>query len=142
MSNQFDCSAMVMEIRKRGGMLMQEVSVCSQETGYAPPHGRMKNFARHGVRKIVSYSCEGKRFLTLTLDLGLDGFTIQTEHPFPKDEHVEFQLVLGHKSIYLKGLVVFSRSLSRRQMVSDIQFMDLSKNDQKLLKDYLCTMDL
>lgn len=121
---------------------MQGGSVYSRETGNAPLPGGDKNFSRHEVRKIVSYSCEGKRFLTLTRDLGLDGFTVQTEHPFPKDEHVEFQLVLGHKSIHPRGRVLFTRALSKGQMLSDIGFIDLAERDRKLLRNYLSTVDL
>jgi hypothetical protein len=102
----------------------------------------MKYFARHEVRKIVSYSCEGKRFLTLTLDLGLDGFTLQTEHPLSKDEHLEFQLVLGHRSIHSRGRVLFTRSLSKGKTLSDIGFIDLGEKDQELLRDYLSTVDM
>jgi len=51
---------------------------------------------RYLVHKIVSYTHGGKDFLTLTVDLGLGGMRINTHFPLPKDEFLNFRLVLGH----------------------------------------------
>ena len=98
---------------------------------------KTRDCPRHGVHKIVSYHQGDKRFLTLTLDLGLKGMRIETSHLFPRDEHLQIQLVLGRSSIHVRGRIIYSRLLSNRQIVTGIHFVEVSEKDRKLLQDCL-----
>jgi hypothetical protein len=79
--------------------------------------------------------------LTLTLDLGLGGMKIKTHHQYlPENECMDFTLVLGHKSIWPKGRIAYSRLLPDNQCVSGIEFMALSPDDYALLQRCLATL--
>jgi hypothetical protein len=109
------------------------------------PHGAdhpgPTNGLRYPVRKLVSYEYRGKRYLTLTLELGLDGMVIETNHGFPRDGHLTMQLILGKQSIAIKGRVVRSQLLSDMTILSDIQFLESSEQSWELLGDYLRFLD-
>lgn len=96
-----------------------------------------KDHPRRPVRKIASYHYGGKRFLTLTLDLGLGGMKIKTHHYLPEGDDMNFKLVLGNSSIRVKGKIVYSGILPDEESVSDIQFLEVSAGDYTLLQDYL-----
>lgn len=96
---------------------------------------------RYPVHKIASYHHEGKRFLTVTMDLGLGGMRIKTHHYLPEGEHLDFKLVLGSDFVWLKGRIIYSGVLPDKQTVSGIQFTELSRGDHTLLKGYLATLE-
>lgn len=96
---------------------------------------------RHSVHRIASYRHGGKRFLTVTLDLGLGGMKIRTHHYLPEGEHLDFRLVLGSESIWLRGRIVYSRILSDQESVSGVEFVELSGQDHAALQDYLSTLE-
>jgi hypothetical protein len=109
-------------------------------TSSSDPGSETRNHPRYGVRKIVSYSYADKRFLTLTLDLGLDGMRIETSEYLPRGLSLDIQLVLGRKSIFVKGAVVYSQVFSEGQYNSGVEFVESSEQDRRLLKDYLTTL--
>ena len=96
--------------------------------------------SRHAVRKIVSYCYEGKQYLTLTHDLGLDGMSVENSHPLSKGERLNVRLILGKQSIRLKGRAVESRLLSGMRVVSDIRFTGVSYKSRRLLQNCLETL--
>ena len=95
---------------------------------------------RHAIRKIVSYRHEGKQYLTLTHDLGLDGMSLENSHPLSKGERLNVRLILGKQSIRLKGRAVESRLLSGMRVVSDIRFTGVSHESRRLLQNCLETL--
>ena len=99
-----------------------------------------RSHARYSLKKIVSYCYEEKRFLTFTLNLGLGGMKIKTHYNLPEGEISDFTLVLGDTSIGLKGRTVYSHALPGKQIVSGIEFMDLSERDRNTLRDHLATL--
>jgi hypothetical protein len=100
-----------------------------------------RNHPRYPVQKIVSYRYEDQSVLTLTLDLGLGGMKIKTLDSLPKDECLKFKLVLGANSIWPKGTIVYSRLLADQQVVSGVQFMEVSEDDHILLRKYLASLE-
>lgn len=100
-----------------------------------------RRYPRYTFHRIVSYKRRGKQFLTLTLDLAIGGMKIKTDRPLPKDDRLSFKLVLGDHCIWLKGRIAHSGSLPDKQRVSDVQFVDLSREDYAILQRYLSTME-
>lgn len=94
-------------------------------------------FPRFPFQKIISYSHQGKKYLTLTENLGLGGMRIKTHYYLPRGELLDFTLFLGDTSHSLKGRTVYSRSLPGNRTVSGIQFVRLSERDRLLLRSYL-----
>lgn len=107
----------------------------------APRRRSNRNHKRYSVQKIVSYQEDGKNFLTLTVDLGLGGMRIKTHSSLPAGKRRPFKLVLGTDSIRVAGRIVHNGTLLNRQKVAGIQFMGLSRQGRKLLKDYLGTLE-
>jgi hypothetical protein len=62
---------------------------------------------------------------------------IKTHEKLPKNECLNFKMVLGKDSISSRGKVVYSRTLSGGQRVSGIQFHRLTRRDSALLRAYL-----
>jgi hypothetical protein len=104
----------------------------------SPPEKRAH--PRYPVQKIASYNWQGRKLLTLTLDLGLGGMRINSHFHFPKDERVGFKLVLGADSIRPKGRVAYSGFLPNKQSISGIQFIEISAKDHMLLHEYLVSL--
>ena len=102
------------------------------------PHAR--NHQRFSARRICSYLHKGKRFLTLTVNLGLGGMKIETGHYLQKDDLLDIQLIVDNKSIWLKGRAVYSHLLSGKQIVSGIQFVDISEQDLSVLREHLSAL--
>ncbi len=100
-----------------------------------------RKYPRYTVHKIVSYSHGGKHLLTLTLDLALGGMKIKAHCDLPKDEHLNFKLVLGESSIWVRGKVAYSGSLSDKQRVAGVQFTELSTQDHTLLERYFSILE-
>lgn len=100
-----------------------------------------RSHQRYPTNRIVSYCHKGKRFLTLTLNLGLGGMKIKTHYRLPEDELLDFNLVLGDVSIGLKGRTVYSDFLSGKQRVSGIQFVELSEQSRSTLHNYLAALE-
>jgi hypothetical protein len=100
-----------------------------------------RDHPRYPVQKIVSYRSEDQALLTLTLDLGLGGMKIKTHALLPKDKRVKFKLVLGADSIWPRGRIAYSRFIFGQQMVSGVQFTELSESDRVSLKNYLGTLE-
>jgi hypothetical protein len=96
-----------------------------------------RSHPRYSVQKIASYHYGGKNFLTLTLDLGLGGMKVKTHDHLAEDERLNFKLVLGQDSVWLKGRIVYSQFLTDKQCVSGIEFIDISEGDRFALADYL-----
>jgi hypothetical protein len=94
-------------------------------------------FPRTVVHRIVSYKHGGRRFLTLTLDLGLGGMKIGTHSDLSKDESLEFKLMLGDDCVRVKGRVVYSSYLSDNRSISGIEFIELSADDHIALQEHL-----
>jgi len=101
----------------------------------------VRGYPRYGVHKIVTYAYAAEKLLTLTLDLGLGGMKIRTHHAIPKNEQLNFNLVLGENSIRLKGRIAYSRTLPDKESVSGVQFTTLSAEDSTLLQKYLATVE-
>jgi len=66
---------------------------------------------------------------------------IRTHHYLPEGEHLDFRLVLGSESIWLRGRIVYSRILSDQESVSGVEFVELSGQDHAALQDYLSTLE-
>lgn len=100
-----------------------------------------RSHLRYPASKVISYSHRGKRFLTLTLNLGLGGMKIKTHYHLSSGELLDFTLVLGDASIELKGRTIYSQAFPRKQRVSGIEFMNLSAKDRNILRDYLIILE-
>jgi hypothetical protein len=85
----------------------------------------------------VSYHHSGKQFLTVTLDLGIDGMRIDTHYHIPTDETIHFKLILGDTSIWSRGRVVQSELLPGNRTVSQIEFTSISDENLTALREYL-----
>jgi hypothetical protein len=96
---------------------------------------------RYPVQKILSYCHNDKRYLTLTLNLGLGGMMIKNHYRLPEGDHLDLDLVLGSTSIGLKGRTVYSDLLPGGQMVSGVQFTEISGQDRSMLGGYLATLE-
>ena len=100
-----------------------------------------RSHQRYPTNRIVSYCHKGKRFLTLTLNLGLGGMKIKTHYRLPEGELLDFNLVLGDVSIGLKGRTVYSDFLPGKQRVSGIQFVEVSERSRSTLHNYLAALE-
>ena len=105
------------------------------------PESEARRHPRYAVHKPISYLYEGKRFLALTLNLGLGGTRIETRHYLPEDEPLDIHIDLGPNSIWTKGRPVYSWFLSGSRYISGLQFTEVSEQDQSSLKDYLVTLN-
>jgi hypothetical protein len=101
---------------------------------------KKRNHPRYSIHKIASYHYDGRQFLTLTIDLGPEGMKVQTHFPIPKDEHLNFKLVLGAESIWLKGRIAYCGSLANNQSVCGIQFIELSAQEHVLLENCIAAV--
>jgi len=100
-----------------------------------------RSYPRYPVQRIASYHYGERRFLTLTLDLGLGGMKIKTNDHLPEGEHLDFKLVLGTSSIWVKGRIAYSGFLKDKQSVSGVQFIELSSQADIILRDYLANSE-
>lgn len=100
-----------------------------------------RSHLRYPANKVISYSHRDKRLLTVTLNLGLGGMKIKTHYHLSPGELLDFTLVLGDASIGLKGRTVYSHALPNKQKASGIEFIDLSEQDWRMLRDYLITLE-
>lgn len=96
-----------------------------------------RSHQRHAVHNFVSYRYGGNRFLTVALNLGVDGIRIFTYHFLPKEEQLDIQLVLGRNSIWLKGRSVYCQLISEGQYISGLQFVEVLEQDRNFLENYL-----
>jgi hypothetical protein len=96
---------------------------------------------RYAVQKIVSYRYKHKKYLTLTLNVGLGGIQIKTHCGLPEGEHLDLEFVLGSTSIRLKGRTVYSESLPGGQRVSGVQFTGMSYQGHSMLRGYLSILE-
>jgi hypothetical protein len=103
-----------------------------------PPEKRA--YPRYPVQKIASYDWQGRQLLTLTLNLGLGGMKINSHLHLPKDECLDFKLVLGADSIRPKGRVAYSAFLPNNQNISGIQFIEISAKDHMALQKCLVSL--
>ncbi len=106
----------------------------------SPSTSETRSHPRYAVPKVVFCSNGVRRFLTLTLNLGLGGMKIETDDSLSKGEHFDIQLFLGRDSILPKGKVAYSGFLSDSQSVSGIEFMELSSRDYRLLQRCLAAI--
>ncbi len=102
---------------------------------------RERDHTRHATRVICSYSHRDKRFLTLTLDLGLGGTKIETCRCLPKGEEVDIQLILQDNCVQLKGRTIYSHLLPGKRIRSGIQFLEVSEESRTLLEEYLTDLE-
>jgi hypothetical protein len=100
-----------------------------------------RNHLRYPANKVISYSHRDKRLLTVTLNLGLGGMKTKTPYHLSPGELLDFTLVLGDASIGLKGRTVYSHALPNKQKISGIEFIDLSEQDWRMLRDYLIALE-
>ena len=105
------------------------------------PESEARRYPRYPVRRLACYSYGGKRFLTVTVNLGLGGMMVDLSHYLPEDEQMDIQLVLGRHSIWPKVRRVHCRWCPERSYISGFQFINLSEQDQALLKEYLATVE-
>ncbi len=103
------------------------------------PHTRIRS--RYPFCKIVSYHHAGRQFLTVTLNLGIDGMKIETHYPLSNNEELNFKLILGENSICSKGRVVRSESLPGKRTVSDVEFIELSEQNLATLQSHLTILE-
>jgi signal transduction histidine kinase len=104
------------------------------------PIHEARNEPRFSLRKPISYCYGGRRFLTLTLDLGLGGTKVETSHCLPEHEELDIQLDLETDCIWPKGRTVYSKPLHERVYISGVQFINISEQERTLLKNYLDMM--
>jgi hypothetical protein len=104
------------------------------------PESEARSHPRYSVHKLASYNYRGKRFLTVTLNLGLGGMMVDTPHYLSEDEELDIQLALQRNSISAKARVVHSRLISERQYISGLQFTQVLEQDQSSLRSYLTTL--
>ena len=90
-----------------------------------------RSHQRYPINKIISYRHKCKHFLTLTLDLGLDGMKIKTHRYLPEGEYLDFKLVLGRMGVVLKLMLKYQNSLKYLRYIYDNM-----KNTKKLSKLY------
>ena len=93
-----------------------------------------ETYPRAPLRKLVSYRHAERQLLTLTLDLGPDGVKIETHYPLPDGEELNLNLILGNKSLPLRGRVASSEMLPGNRTASDIEFTNLSKESLATLQ--------
>jgi hypothetical protein len=65
---------------------------------------------------------------------------IETADHLPRGASLDIQLVLGRKSISLRGEVVYSQVLSEGWYVSSVEFVESSKQDRRRMEGYLRTL--
>ncbi len=99
-----------------------------------------RNHQRFTARRICSYLHRGKRFLTMTVNIGLGGMKIETGHYLQKDDLLDIQIILDDKSIWVKGRAVYSHLLSGKQILSGIQFVDVSEQDLSALREQISAL--
>jgi hypothetical protein len=76
-------------------------------------------------------------------ELGIGGFTIVTQSPFPLHSVQDFRLVSGHQSVVIRGRLVHRRMLVEGDMafyVSGIQFIDVSPETVAWLQAFMETL--
>ena len=66
---------------------------------------------------------------------------IKIHYKLPKDESMNFKIVLGGNTISSEGRVVYSKTLPDTGGVSGIQFLRLSRRDSALLRAYLSAVE-
>ena len=74
------------------------------------------------------------------MDQSLGGMKIKTLDSLPKDECLNFKLVLGANSLWPTGRIVYSRLLADQQGVSGVHFTELSEDDEIVLRKYLASV--
>ena len=99
-----------------------------------------RGYPRYSAQKIASYHWQGRKLLTLTLDLGLGGMKIKTHRCFPENELLNFKLILDNHSIWVKGRITYSNFPPDKEGASGIEFMELSLKDRSSLERYLATL--
>lgn len=112
-----------------------------EDTNPSQREHERRAYARFHVNKIVSYAHGGKQLLTVTMNLSIGGMKIKTHQKLPKNERLNFKLVLGNHAISAEGRVVYSRTLSGKQEVSGIQFLGLSQRNCALLRAFLSALE-
>ena len=116
--------------------------ICSPHDHFYPSfYAKSNRDSRYVVRKIVRYWHKGRKYLTLTQDLGLCGMTIENNHTLSRGECLPMELILGRRSISLKGRVVSSLRWSSRHIISNIQFTDMSEENRKHLQECLTLLE-
>lgn len=96
---------------------------------------------RYQVHKIVSYAHGGKQLLTVAMNFSIGGMKIKTHQKLPKNERMNFKLVLGNHAISAEGRVVYSRTLFGKQELSGIQFLGFSQRNCALLRVFLSALE-
>jgi hypothetical protein len=112
-----------------------------EDTNPSQREHERRAYARFHVNKIVSYVHGGKQLLTVTMNLSIGGMKIKTHQKLPKNERLNFTLVLGKDSISTEGRVVYSRTLSGKQEVSGIQILGLARRNCALLRAFLSALE-
>ena len=105
------------------------------------PERELRRHPRYPVRRLACYNYGDKRFLTVTINLGMGGMMLDISHYVPENEEMDIQLVLGRNSIRPRVRRVHCGLSSEKSYVSGFQFIDLSEKDQILLKEYLATVE-
>ena len=111
------------------------------ENPTSPPkrgHER-RAYPRYEIPTIVSYAHRQKQLLTSTLNLSMGGMKIKAHQVLPKNEEVDFTIVLEGKSIASSGRVIYNKVLRGDQRISGIQFLGLSRRASLLLREHLST---
>ena len=113
------------------------------ENPTSPPkrgHER-RAYPRYEIPTIVSYAHRQKQLLTSTLNLSMGGMKIKAHQYLPKNEEVDFTIVLEGKSIASSGRVIYNKVLRGDQRISGIQFLGLSRRASLLLREHLSNLE-
>lgn len=108
----------------------------------SPKRGReRRTHPRYEIHTIVSYAHRQKQLLTSTLNLSMGGMKIKAHQILPRNEEVDFTVVLGGKSIASSGKVIYNKVLPGDQRISGIQFFGLSRRASDLLREHLSSLN-
>ncbi len=126
-------------VRIFSGTDSEEIS----KTEIIPPelisHGQdRRKFRRFQTSNLIIYSINGHKKITKAIDLSLGGAKIPTEDPLSDEDIVNLILIIGSRTFKSKGDVVYSVKEGAQPFYSSgLKFKDFSRQDRKMLQEYL-----
>lgn len=113
-------------------------------TSYIKKYKNPRRYPRLNAKNIMSYSqCEGLLLgdlegMAITKNIGLGGILVQIDHSFPiVGSYINIELAVHNSIIRAKGKIVHVRDLGDNRFDTGIQFVEISEDDVRLLRDYL-----
>lgn len=101
-------------------------------------------YPRLEKKNIVSYSrAEGlllgdQEGMAITKNIGLGGVLIQIDHSYPiVGSCINLELAIENTIVRAKGRIAHVRDLGNNLFDTGIQFLDISEENLKILRDYL-----